>query len=372
MTEKFQIWWKQHRHTIQFNIDGEAFIIQVSDEKYPTPLEFETRSKGFRWFFSFYLVFTAETDRRHANSILLLDEPGLHLYPPAQEELIEFFDSLSQDNQVIYTTHSGFMIDARNLDRVRFLEELEDGLVRISPDTASVAHKTVIPVQALVYYQAARLLFLARRVFVVEGETDNILLLYASEILKSEGRPGLPRHMTLSFAGGARSVPPLVAMYLSQEFEIAVLLDNDPSGRAAGKKLENAGYLDRKNVALGYYGDILGKSDPFDLETILPEALYLESVEETHEETIPSSVRPTKDQTLSSAVKGYLRTQGKDLDKGKALQWLINKWQSGETIPETMLEDMETLFEWAKETVEEMTSGLQNGEDDTEAGSSEE
>ena len=73
-------------------MDGNYFRIWVSDDRRPDlDIELESRSKGFQWYFSFYLIFLAESEESHKDAILLLDEPGIHLHPTAQQELISFF-----------------------------------------------------------------------------------------------------------------------------------------------------------------------------------------------------------------------------------------------------------------------------------------
>lgn len=354
ITEKFQKWWRQQRHIINFRLDGETFQIEVEDENYRVPIKFEGRSKGFRWFFTFYLVFTAETEHKHKNAVLLLDEPGMHLYAPAQEELILLFDEMATDNQVLYTTHSGFMIDGRHLERVRFLEEMDDGLVRVSPDTGSVSGKTVMPVQAMIYYQTARLLFLARRVLIVEGPTDQLILHYLSDHLKQAGRTGLPEQVVVTFAGGTKSVPPLVAMMNSQEFLIPIMLDNDVAGRSVGKRLIDAGFTNLPNITVDYYGDVLGEKDPFDLESILPDDLYLRSVEESHKIKLPT-LSPGKKETLSVAVRQHVINEGLEFDKGSAMQWLIDHWKTGGEIPSTVEDQFEKVFKAVHAAIDGMT-----------------
>ncbi|MCH8876577.1 MAG: AAA family ATPase [Chloroflexi bacterium] len=354
ITEEFQKWWHhQTQHNIEFHVDGETFRIEVSDKNYPVPIKFEERSKGFRWFFTFFLVFTAETEYEHKNAVLLLDEPGLHLYSPAQEELLRLFDELSEHNQVIYTTHSGFMVDGRHLERVRFLEEMDDGLIRVSPDASSVTGKTAMPVQAMVFYQTARLLFLARRVLVVEGETDHLFLQFVSEHLKEKGDTGLPEYMVIAHAGGARGVLPLVAMYAPQRFEIVVVLDSDTAGKSAGKRLEKAKFTELPAVELSYYGDILGKDDPFDLESILPQDQYIASIEQSHGVKLPK-IKPTKNETLSVAVKQWFGNQGLEFDKGKAMQWLVDDWRKN-GVPEIVEEQTTKVFQTIRDAIDGMT-----------------
>ena len=97
ITKRFSEWWEQRRHNIRYDADGEFFRIWVSDDKRPgIDIELESRSAGFQWFFSFYLVFLVESGEGHKDAVLLLDEPGLHLHPTAQQELIGFFEEISK------------------------------------------------------------------------------------------------------------------------------------------------------------------------------------------------------------------------------------------------------------------------------------
>lgn len=133
ITKEFNEWYSQRRHNIRYQADGEYFRIWVSDNRRPdVEIELEIRSKGFQWFFSFYLVFLVESDEGHKDAMLLLDEPGLHLHPTAQQELLTFFEELAADNPLVYTTHSPFLIDGERIHRVRPVTEDKSGHSRIS------------------------------------------------------------------------------------------------------------------------------------------------------------------------------------------------------------------------------------------------
>jgi hypothetical protein len=119
LTRRFRGWWKQGDYRFRFAADGNHFRIWVSDDKRPEDIELESRSTGLQWFFSFYLIFLVESEDSHQDAILLLDEPGLSLHPLAQGDLSKFFEGLAETNQLLYTTHSPFMVDADNLDRAR-------------------------------------------------------------------------------------------------------------------------------------------------------------------------------------------------------------------------------------------------------------
>ncbi|MCL6251690.1 ATP-binding protein, partial [Altererythrobacter sp. KTW20L] len=127
LTKRFGEWWKQGDYIFEFQADGDHFRIWVSDAKRPEKVELEDRSTGLQWFLSFYLVFLVESRGEHRNAILLLDEPGLSLHPLAQRDLSLFFENLAQTNQLIYTTHSPFLVDADSLDRARKVYVGPDG-----------------------------------------------------------------------------------------------------------------------------------------------------------------------------------------------------------------------------------------------------
>ncbi|WP_257974753.1 ATP-binding protein, partial [Vibrio parahaemolyticus] len=77
------------------------------------------RSRGFKWFFSFYITFYADTHEGEAdNAIILLDEPGLYLHAKSQSDLLTHLDQ-DFSNQIIYTTHSPFLVPTKRLSSVK-------------------------------------------------------------------------------------------------------------------------------------------------------------------------------------------------------------------------------------------------------------
>jgi predicted ATP-dependent endonuclease of OLD family len=80
-----------------------------------------------------------ESNGVHADAILLLDEPGLSLHPLAQRDLSAFFENLASTNQIVYTTHSPFLVDADMLDRVRKVFVSEDGSTKSRQTCGRVA-----------------------------------------------------------------------------------------------------------------------------------------------------------------------------------------------------------------------------------------
>lgn len=132
------VYWSQNRHLrVQFRLDaarpldpppfntGEVLRIRIENTRHGVTVAFDERSSGFVWFFSF-LVWFSQLRRQYAERlILLLDEPGLSLHPHAQADLRRYFtERLRPLNQVIYSTHSPFMIDAADTAALRGVEDV--------------------------------------------------------------------------------------------------------------------------------------------------------------------------------------------------------------------------------------------------------
>src|SRR5215469_911302 len=134
LSERFRAWWKRGNYAFRLSADGNYFTIWVSDAERSEPVQLEGRSHGLQWFLSFFIVFLVERAAQHSNTVLLLDEPGVTLHPLAQEDLFRFFAGLAQDNQLIYTAHSPFLIDPDQLSNVRVVFVNERGETEISAD----------------------------------------------------------------------------------------------------------------------------------------------------------------------------------------------------------------------------------------------
>lgn len=119
----FKYWESNDNLAIEFDVDktekedparqkyiNRILDIRVKNNRNRVSLPLDKRSKGFNWFFSFLVWFKAMQEDSNRQYILLLDEPGLNLHALAQNDLLRFIDDLSEDYQVIYTTHSPFMV----------------------------------------------------------------------------------------------------------------------------------------------------------------------------------------------------------------------------------------------------------------------
>ena len=260
ISERFSAWWSQRRHKIRYHADGDYFRIWIADDRRPdVEIELEARSKGFQWFFSFYLVFLVESDEGHKDAVLLLDEPGLHLHPTAQQELIKFFEKLSEGSQLVYSTHSPFLIDGEHLHRVRPVTEDETGHSHISVETWPKDRETIFPLQAAAGYAMVRGLFQHARNVLVEGMSDYYYLHALSQQCDATNRAAL-RWTSISRPVAAPSLsvswPPCS---LRRKSGPLVLLDGDDAGRARRDALMRELYVEHDSGIL-MLDEVLGRA----------------------------------------------------------------------------------------------------------------
>ncbi len=281
MTKKFEDWWDQRKHEFHYRVDGDYFRIWVSDDLDPSEIELDQRSAGLQYFFSFYLVFLVEAEGEHANSILLLDEPGQHLHGTAQAKIVQFLrDTLSKANQTLYTTHSPFMVDMDHLECARAVYEEKDGTTKISEDVWPRDKHTLFPLQAALGYQLAQGLFISKRQVIVEGITDYWLLKAIDQALALKGRTRLRQDVLIVPSAGLSKLLPLASMLTGHDVEVAALLDGDEPGRKEGKKLVEK-LLAGKDRKCLFIGDFTSKKEA-EIEDLFLVDDYLAAVRETY------------------------------------------------------------------------------------------
>jgi energy-coupling factor transporter ATP-binding protein EcfA2 len=222
--------------------------IRMWDDQHKLSLRFDERSSGFRWFFSFLTAFSRyEFD--DTPIIILLDEPGLGLHATAQRDFLRFIEErLSKRCQVIYTTHSPFMIQPDHLERTRLVEDKgrDRGSVTTS-DVLTTDSDTLFPLQAALGYDIAQHLFIAKDNLVVEGPSDFLFMQTISERLIEDGRKGLDKRWSIMPLGGADVIPAFVAL-LGNHLDVTVVVDSRKEGHQKLTALAKAGFLGEKRI----------------------------------------------------------------------------------------------------------------------------
>jgi predicted ATP-dependent endonuclease of OLD family len=293
-------------------------------------------------------VFIVEAEAEHVNSILLLDDPGLYLHGTAQAKVVEFLEKLSQDNQVLYTTHSPFMVDVNHLERARAVYEDENGTTKVSEDVWPRDKDSLFPLQAALGYQLAQALFISKRQIIVEGLTDLWLLKALDQALRSMGRTGLRPDLVIVPCAGVTKLLPLASMLVGHDVEVAALLDGDEPARKKGKKLVEkllAGE-DRKCLFIGDFAD----NADAEIEDIFPEDQYLSAVREAYPNVRLSFTESEK--ALSGVVKKV-----EALFERKGLG-RFDTWKPAAILRDRILESPETVADSTVTLIDQIYSAL--------------
>jgi len=257
LTSRFKDWWKQGDYRFRFEADGNHFRIWVADDRRPAEVELEGRSTGLQWFLSFYLVFLVESagEGEHENAILLLDEPGLSLHPLAQYDLSKFFDNLAATNQLIFTTHSPFLVHADRLDRARKVYVDEKGTTKATSDLrkgAELQPGAAYAVHSALGLSVADSLMLGCQPVIVEGSSDQHYLTAVKTLLVASGRLKPVREFVFPPAGGTKNTRMVASILTGRDEALPfMILDGDMMGRKLAKELGTSLYQDHADRLIG-------------------------------------------------------------------------------------------------------------------------
>lgn len=330
LTRRIIKYWSQNQHIqIRFDVRDAKLEdppdmrqgINVWGEVYDTvhwahtPLG--TRSRGFVWFFSF-LAWYEDVKRQKQNVILLLDEPGLSLHGRAQADLLRYFEAELSAHQLLYTTHSPFMIDPTKFERVRIVQDLgvdtkeqlpkdQDG-TKVLTNVFDATDDSLFPLQGALGYEIQQTLFIGPNSLVVEGPADMLYLWAVSNQLEREGRVGLSEEWVITPVGGSGKVPAFVALLAPQKgMNVATLLDFPSSDRALIEDLYKKKLLKKKQVIT--YGDFVGKNEA-DVEDMFERDFYVNLVNAEYAKELKKpldlAALNTKEPRTLRSIEAYL------------------------------------------------------------------
>jgi len=289
ITSKVFRFWKQNRDlNVEFDVkndpkdvapynSGPNLYIRIKNQRHGVTVPFDQRSKGFIWFFSFLVWFDAVQSRASTNDalILLLDEPGLNLHALAQADFLAYIRELSTQHQIIYTTHSPFMVESAGLKDVRVVEDREKEGTKITSELAGSSEESLFPLQAALGYSIAQNLFIAKKNILVEGPADLILLQHMGAILESCGKQGLGDAILVP-VGGLDKLSTFVALLGSNRLRILVLHDRGASPHQKLDDLIRQKVIERRRV-LDFASFMEPVPSEADIEDLLPVGPYIDA-----------------------------------------------------------------------------------------------
>lgn len=331
--------------TTQQNPQGQQAVVnelklRIWDERHLLSLPFNEHSSGFQWFFSFLAAFS-DFESRQTPVVILLDEPALGLHAKAQKDYLRFIEErLAPRCQVLYTTHSPFMVQPAKLERVRIVEDRgRDEGAKVSSEVLTTDPDTLFPLQGALGYDMAQHLFIAPHNLVVEGTSDFTYLTVLSEYLRTQpGRAALDERWSIVPVGGADLIPTFVAL-LGNHLDVTVLIDSHKAGHQKLSRLASQGYLIEKRIVA--VGEILGRRAA-DIEDLFATSDYLRLYNLAFSQDVRENDLSGEDTVLLRVARCQ---QVGDFDHGKPAEVLLRQRDSllPQMTPETMA-NFERLF----------------------------
>lgn len=256
--EIFEYWQQNRQLKVEFDVSqadprdaaplnqGKILHVRIENARHRVTVSFDERSKGFVWFFSFLSYFSHLEETESGDLIILLDEPGTALHAMAQKDFLRFMDErLSPRCQVLYTTHSPFMIDLEKLHRIRLVQDMDGVGTVITDDPVHNDRETVFPLQMALGYQMAQTLFLSPHCLMVNSPSDLIYLQVLGDMVAAEAGPRIDPRWVIIPVGSTDNLSTFVTLLGDNYVSVAVMMDLTPTNK---EKIEA---INRKNELEG-------------------------------------------------------------------------------------------------------------------------
>jgi predicted ATP-dependent endonuclease of OLD family len=245
ITSLLQKWWDSPSNlTFTFDIVGDenylqedikinSFIgrIEVKDD-YGLP----HYGAGLRWFIAFLIEYLNIKENKE-NNLLVFDEPAITLHPSAQKLVVGLLNELSDEHQIIYTTHSPFLLDWYAPQRIRVIERGDSNKVSKIENKPYKSLKPFSnfwwPLRDSIGLSLGDIGLLGENNLLVEGESDKILLANFSRYRRDRGKVHLDLNILniISLNSNKKLADLIIQIANSQNKKIFGLFDSDKSGR---------------------------------------------------------------------------------------------------------------------------------------------
>ena len=293
-------WWSQDElFRLAVSVRDYDLVFTVRDRT-GSEYSFAERSSGLKYFLSYLVQLLAHLKTRQGSDILLMDEPDAYLSNQGQQDLLRLLQefTVSTDDrpggQVVFVTHSPFLIDKNRADRLRVLDKGSgDEGARV---VRNVGHNHFEPLRTALGGFVGETAFIGNCNLIVEGVADQIYLAGMSSQLHKRGFPSTQwfdlNQITLVPAGSASHIPYMTFLARGRDVDqpaVIVLLDSDDDGNIAATNLRRGGPRYRQLIKPEYVAQIASskiadlESDrpggPLDIEDLLPVEIAIKAAE---------------------------------------------------------------------------------------------
>jgi hypothetical protein len=299
----FPRWWEQDRD-FYLKVDARDYdLVFTIVDRTGMHYSFDERSSGLKYFLSYYIQYRAykPKNKNKSTEILLMDEPDAYLSSQAQQDLLKIFEAFSSPEedinpvQVIYVTHSPFLINKNYAERIRVLDKgTGDEGTRVVKDASKNHYE---PLRSAFGAFVGETTFIGNCNLFVEGIADQILIAGASNFIRKLDNISTLEildlnHVTIVPAGSASHIPYLVYLARGRDIEqpaVMVLLDSDDAGKDAITKLtrggDNGNNKPLNKELILQIGDLSGENDIsfetsklVEIEDLIPISIYKEAI----------------------------------------------------------------------------------------------
>jgi len=289
--------YETERYEFNYELDGREIELTLKEGDEPaTPIS--QRSDGMRWIITFLLSVIAQPYEQSGGreTLVTLDDPGIHLHPEAEKLLFRAFFYVTTQAQITYTTHSPALIDRKEIDRLRIIDRETDEsscgkfgtTISNDIDDAKSEEEQVDPLSTAreaVGWQLSDSLFQGEETILVEGPSDKKYLQTFHEYLKwDEEKEQILGDPTFVNSGGDQ-LPFLSRILAAEDVNHVISMDDDKLQKDYDEELEER---------IVYYNDIelAGREalDTVEIEDLFNPDLIIEHAA-TYHEFHPADVR---------------------------------------------------------------------------------
>jgi len=289
LTQRLNPSWKGEAINVELRLNpGNILSVVLSDVHKDGTITntglLNRRAEGFKWTFSFIVNFAAETQRSELKeAILLLDEPARNLHPTQQTGISDLLKNLAGSNQVLYATHSPFMIFDYTPGNLLVVElDRKTHLSKIFYEYWKADDATLTPIlyglsKGLVDSITDREVGNnSRPLIIVETMSDTMYLNAFDKFLQDPNISMNPLNVVPAYT--KNSVLPLSIFHHNHGYNTFVLLDNDYESKQIAEQLKNNKFSETQIIFFESGGNLLQS-----IEDYMVTEDYLYAVNQTYE-----------------------------------------------------------------------------------------
>lgn len=322
------------------------------------------RSNGFQWFLSFYINSKAEANDSN-KKLFLLDDPAVYLHPEGKEDWLDAIEDLAEDNQIIYTSHSPYLIYKNRPSRVRIVEDQSESGTVVLDEFHSSNTASLEPLRNALGIGIGSSPFATKKKILVEGPSDKYILRGAIHYLDERGKDILQRNsISIIPTGGADKMIKAAKWVNSENFSYVVVLDKDQKGDTVVNRLKtDAPDLNEERI-IQLEVDDDNINQHIEIEDMIPADFYVNCVNDVYQDEI-DKYTPLKlskeegqkyinsveynDRKITSKINQVFDSAGYgDLDKLMVAKKIENRFISGEVDEDILSEFVILLGELAE------------------------